>query len=347
MKVKSLSEVKELIASPGFLAWWQELSAARGAEASALERLDEIMTQSTLMDFRADLAQKNAIDTLYRAGGCEDSASKLLADATALENRSFEVVATFEEHRFKVSELWYRLGAAEKGLEEIRERVQRFKELIEAAGADRAKRREAEAELSGAGVEQRKAEREHRQIHEDYEREAQRKMKLWDEVERMWASSAELNLLVSEKRAEGKKIRRRAERLFREAEDCKQKGRALRAEAEQQSHEAAQRAARSAELMRAARELFGCAVGGEFLYWRPREDQSGALCLSLIADSDAYNIEIKPLGIYRVEKQRGVEFLEPAQEAPRHEEEDGRFEEYFLKGRKGRIREVAAETTGT
>jgi hypothetical protein len=50
------------------------------------------------------------------------------------------------------------------------------------------------------------------------------------------------------------------------------------------------------------------------------------------------------LGIYRAEKQRGVEFLEPAQEARRAEEGDQRFEEYFLKGRKGRDREASIET---
>jgi hypothetical protein len=344
MKVESLSEIRTLVGSPDFLAWWHELSVARDAEAAAAERFDELLTQSTLMDFRADLAQKNAIDTLYRAGSCEDSAAKLLADATDVENRSFEVVATYEEHRFKVSEIWYRLGAAEKSMEEIRERVAGLRDLVEASGADRARRREAEAELSGAEVDQRKAEREHRQIHDDYERETQRKLRLWDEVERMWASSAEMNLLVSEKRAEGKKIRHRAERLFREAEERKARGRALRTEADQQSQERSKDEERLAQLMRDARERFGCAVGEEFLYWRQREDQNGAFCVSLIEDPENYNIEIKPLGIYRVEKQRGIEFLEPAQEARRQEDSDQRFEEYFLRGRKGRNREAPVAT---
>ena len=229
-------------------------------------------------------------------------------------------------------------------MEEIRERVARLKGVVETAGADRAARREAEAGLSGAEVDQRRAEREHRQIHDDYERETQRKLRLWDEVEQMWASSAEMNLLVNEKRAEGKKIRHRAERLFREAEERKVRGKALRMEADQQSQERSKSAERLEQLMRDARERFGCAVGVEFLYWRQREDQNGAFCVALMDDPDNYNIEIKPLGIYRVEKQRGVEFLEPAQEARRSEEGDQRFEEYFLRGRKGRVRETSAET---
>ncbi|MHB8416875.1 MAG: hypothetical protein ACYDCL_02295 [Myxococcales bacterium] len=346
MKVKSLMEVRELVGSADFLGWWQELSQARAAEAEAEDRFDELLTQSTLLDFRAELAQKNAIDTLYRAGACEDAAAKLVADATDVENRSFEVVAAYEEHRFRVSEIWYRLGAAEKALEELRERGTAAKTALGAEGGDRARRREAEAAVAGAEVDLRKAEREHRQIHDDYERETQRKLRLWDEVERMWASSAEMNLLVSEKRAEGRKIRKRAERLFKEAEERKTRSKALRAEADQKSGERAQHAARREQLLRGARERFGCAVGEEFLYWRQREDQSGAHCVSLIDDSEDYNIEVKALGIYRAEKQRGVEFLEPSHEKRRVEEGDQRFEDFFLKGRKGRVREPSTEASG-
>ena len=65
-------------------------------------------------------------------------------------------------------------------------------------------------------------EREHRQIHADYERETQRKTRLWEEVERMWAAVRRAESRWSaEKRLQGRKIRARAERLFREAEERK------------------------------------------------------------------------------------------------------------------------------
>ncbi len=347
MKVKSLTEVRELVASADFQAWWEDVSRSRIAEVEAGDRFDELLTQSTLLDFRAELAQKNAIDTLYRAGACEDAAAKLLAEATDVENRSFEVVAAYEEHRFRVSEIWYRLGAAEKALDEIRDRVGAERAALEHGGADRARRKESETSLAAAEADLRKTEREHRQIHDDYERETQRKLRLWDEVERMWASSAEMNLLVSEKRAEGRKIRKRAERLFKEAEERKERSKALRAEADQKSTQRANHAERLAQLLRDARERFGCAVGEEFLYWRQREDQAGAYCLSLIQDLDDYNIELKPLGIYRAGKQRGVEFLEPSHEQRRLDEGDQRFEDFFLKGRKGRVRDAPGEASGS
>ena len=144
--------------------------------------------------------------------------------------------------------------------------------------------------------------------------------------------------MVHEKQAEGRKIRRRAERLFREAEDRKEKGKKLRQEADDQSLEKEKHTERIAQLLQEARERFGCAAGEEFLYWRQREDPTGAYCTALILDSDNYNIEVKPLTLYRVENKRGVEFLEPGREGRKIDESDQRFESYFLSGRKGKAR---------
>ena len=49
--------------------------------------------------------------------------------------------------------------------------------------------------------------------------------------------------------------------------------------------------------------------------------------------------KVKPLAVYQVDRSRGVAFLEPARaSAPSLEEGDRRFEDYFLKGRKGEVR---------
>src|SRR5438309_3526268 len=165
------------------------------------------------MQSRAALSQKNAIDTLYRAGECEDSAANMLFEGTDLENKSFRAIADFEEQRFKVSELWYRPGAAEKNLEEKHAE----------AGRTKNKKIEADAKV---------AEKVHRTAAEEYERETSKKNRLWDEVERIWAKSAEVNLLVAEQRGRGKKIRKEAEALFQLAEERKGKAKELRAEAE-------------------------------------------------------------------------------------------------------------------
>jgi len=322
MQAKSLAEVKELVSSAEFQAWADGLAQTVAAEGISAQRFEELLTQSTLLDFRAELAQKNAIDTLYKAGDCEDVAARLNAEATDIENRSFEVIATFEEQRLKVSEIWYRMGAIEKGVNELRDRVQGL----------RNEKREAEATDLEATL--RKQEREHRQVHGDYERETQRKTRLWEEVERMWGESAELNLLMAEKRLQGRKIRVRAERLFREAEDRKGAAKKLRGEADQESATRAAHQKRVEDLLRDARERFGCAAGEEFLYWRQREDKDGAYCVPLISDAEGYNLEVRRLVIYRLRRQRGLEFLEPVLEGVKATSE-GRVDEFLQSGRRG------------
>lgn len=322
MQAKNFAEVKELVGSPEFQGWARDLATALAAEDESAQKFDELLTQSTMLDFRAELAQKNAIDTLYKAGECEDAAARLFADATDIENRSFEVVATFEEQRLKVSEIWYRMGALEKSVVELRERTQ----------ALRTQKQEGEAAVAEASL--RKQEREHRQVHADYERETQRKTRLWEEVERMWAQSAELNLMVSEKRLQGRKVRVRAERLFREAEERKVGSKRLRAEADQQSATRGVHRKRVQELLRDARERFGCAVGDEFLYWRQREDKDGAYCVPLIDDAESYNVDVHRLAIYRLHRQRGVEFLEPILQSEGQATE-GRVDAFLLTGRRG------------
>src|SRR5262249_40429233 len=144
-----------------------------------------------------------------------------------------------------VSEIWYRLGAAEKMLEERRE----------AHGKGSSKK--SESELSAA-------ERAYRTSRQDYERETEGRNRLWDEVERIWAKRAEGRLLGAEHRLRAKRVRKEAESLFAEAEDGKRRGADLRAKADAATSrcQAAETALRST--LDRAREQLGCAVGNDF-----------------------------------------------------------------------------------
>lgn len=324
MKPRRLSELRTLLAHPDFQSWWEALQKARNALAAARAQYEELLSQTTLTEFRAELTQKNAIDTLYRAGELEDTAATLAAEAQEIENESLRVVSHFEEQRYKASEFWYRLGAAEKTRDEAAEALKKT----------RTKRTEADLEA---------AERTVRSASEAYDREFLRRNELWDEVERLWTRSAEVSLLVSEHKLRGRRIRREAETLFTLAEERKLRGRALRHEAEQASAavDAAEREIK--QLLDGVRERFGCANGSDFLYFRLKDHPKLAYAVSLIEDLENFNVEVWPLGIYSVDRQRGVSFLEPARmENPSLEDGDRRFEEYFLQGRKGEVRAVGA-----
>ena len=314
MKQKRLNEVRALISSADFQAWWSQLNAIRDGLRAAEDRYEELLGQCTLTEFRAELTQKNAIDTLYRAGEHEDLAANMLFEATELENKSFKGVADFEEQRVRASDTWYRLGAAEKHLEEAREKKHSAGEIL----------------ALDKGV---------RQVAEDYAREDGRKERLWDEVERLWARSAQVNLLVAEQRVLGKKVRRHAEGLFGVAEERKQKAKELKAETEAAARAVEAAKARQAGLLDETRERFGASPGTDFLYFRYRDDPRMAYCIALLEDKEGYNLEVTPLAVYQVDRARGVAFLEPARAASLSlEEGDLRFEEYFLKGRKGEVR---------
>ncbi len=325
MKLKRLGEVRSLVAQPEFQQWWGQLLAGREEMAAAEERYDELLAQTTLMEFRAELTQKNAIDTLYRAGECDDAAANMLSEGTELENRSFRVISDFEEQRFRVSEIWYRLGASEKSLEEKREEHGRLKA------------KKSETELKSA-------ERLHQVAADEYERETGRKNRLWEEVERIWDRSAEVNLLVAEHRARGRRIRKEAEGMFALAEERKRRTRELRIEAEQSAAAVDSAKGKTRDLLDQARGLFGCASGEDFLYFRQKDNPKQAFCIPLLADAESYNVEVRPLSIFSVERQRGVSFLEPAhQNLPSSDDEgDKRFEAYFLGNRKGETRSTGA-----
>jgi len=312
MRARRFSDIQGLLATAEFRGWFDDLVKARIALADAEAAHDELLAQLTLMEFRAELAQKNAIDTLYRGGEHEDSAARMLAEAEELENKSFPGVAAFEDQRFRVSELWYRLGAAEKELEDARNAKK---------GAD----------VIGP------LEKKQRDAADEYERETARKNRLWDEVERLWARSAEVSLLTAEQKVQARKVRKQAEGLFALAEDRKGKSKQLKADTEASAQAVEAARAKLEAVRQRATEQFGCTLGQDFLYFRHRDDNHQAFAVALVEDHDTYNVEVKPLSAYFVDRKTGVTHLEPAlAERPSLAEGDRRFETYFLTGRKGR-----------
>jgi len=343
MKARRLSEVRQLVASPEFRGWWESLVSARRASDDSRERHEELLSQAMLMDFRAELAQKNAIDTLYRAGEFEDDAARMAVESQELENVSFKVVAEFEEQRYRASETWYRACAFERQVEGFKEQLASRRDA--AAKGTSGARRDPEAESGRLETELRRAERSRLQAAQENDRDIAVKNRLWEEAERIWGRMAEISLLMAERRVESKKVRTEAEGLFKQAEERKSRAASLRAEADAAAREREAAEGRVAESSKAAAERFGCAMGDEFAYFRQREDPKAAWGVALTEDSVNYNIEVKPLALYGIGQRRGVEFLEPAVEGrPSDAEGDRRFEDYFLKDRRGRAQ--ASEPAG-
>jgi hypothetical protein len=333
MKSIRLGDLRELLQGPAFSAWWADWSGAVAALADAQARHEDLLSQAEMMSVRSELAQRAGVEAFSRAGEAEDGATRSAAEAQGLENRALELVGEYEEQRFRTSDLWVRLGGAEKGLEE------RHEAATKPAGKQGARgRASGEAAVHAA-------ERQVQGLREQYEAEDKKRARLWDDVEAAWATSFERSLLGAERGLAARRVRREAERLFEEAEERRVRAKQLAADAEAAGRERREAERRRAALLADARERFGCAPGEVFLYWRHKDDKRGAFAVALADDTDSTNVEVKALRIYTAGRARGAAFLEPAREglAPSHEEGDRRFEEYFLGPRKGVRRDEEAE----
>jgi hypothetical protein len=323
VKALSLSELRDLLHGAEFTAWWTDLSRAADALREARARHEELAAQSELMDFRSELAQRAAIETFSAAGDAEDGAARTSAEALALENRALELVGGYEEQRLRTSDLWVRLGGAERIIEERRE-------AVTASARDPARvRAHAETALEAA-------ERQHELLKDEYAAGDVRRSKLWEDVEATWAQSFERALVAAEQSAHGRQVRRDAGRLFEEAEERRARAKQLRSDAEAAGRAVAEaEASRRALLARAATEL-GCVAGDAFLYFGRRGDERTAFAVALADDPDGANLEVKALGIYTAGR-RGVTSLEPAREGPAPSVEEGapRVGDAILGPRKG------------
>ncbi|MGC3996571.1 MAG: hypothetical protein QM767_03170 [Anaeromyxobacter sp.] len=332
MHAVRLSELRELLASPAFHGWWEELVAATAGLREARARHEDLTAQGQLMELRAEVAQRSAIDAFSAAGAAEDEAAHATADAQSQENRALERVGSFEEQRFRTSDLWYRLGGAERTVEVRREALAGLPAPQPSPGPRGADGEKARATAEAA---LRAAERQQQALQEEYGQEDRKRARLWDEVEAAWARSFERSLLSAEHAIASRRARRDAERLFKEAEERRGRARQLRAEAEEAGRAVAEAERTRAGLLGAARERFGCVAGDLFLYWRHREDQRAAFAVALGTEPEGGALPVKPLEIYTVGRSRGVAQLEPAREglALTLEAGDRRFDEYFLGAR--------------
>src|SRR4051812_6515546 len=327
MRPVRLVEVRNLVSQPDFQDWWEQLRSALDDLQEAQSRWQQSLKDTAVSEFNAELAQKNAIDTLYRAGESEDAAATLNSEAADAENAAFQLVSQYEDLRIHVSEVWYRLGALEKSVDERQE-----------AAAAPGTGKKAEDAL-------RTAVRAHGAAQEEYERLAVRKREVWERVEATWARQAEASLRMAEAKMRSRRVRAEAEARFGDAERLKANSERSRAESERASNEVSALRTQVARLLADATTRFGCAAGEDFLYFRQKDHQSWAFCVALVEDGDSYNVEVRPLSIYSVEQKRGVTFLEPARErAASADEGDQRFEADFLSGRKGRRPAVGASS---
>lgn len=330
MKALWLREVQAFLEQDDFNAWFAELADSEARLLQAVDKQDEMLAQVSLMKYRSEQTQKNAIDTLYRAGELEDRAAQLLAEVSEFENRSYEAVASFENQRITVSDIFNRMGALEHRMLTQQSVVDELKKN-EKLGDNKEKVADLLPQIKRRQKELGDMDRAFREAQSIYERENERKMRLWEEVEQLWARSMASNLSVAERRAKSRRARRQAEGLFEQAEEQKQAAAALMVEADEARLLSEELKEKIQKHRQQAEGLCGCLVGEEFLYWPRRESNKDAYCMSLADHPEGYNIDLKAKTLYLVKRQRGVEFIEPLPpESLCADGDDPRIDEFFM-----------------
>ncbi len=281
MKPKWIDEVRGIVRSDGFASWFDQLESARATFDKVDKRYEELLTQVNLLEFRAELAHRKAIDTLERSNVLEDRSATLANQSATLENESFEAVSRFEMQRDRTTKLWEQLGGIDVKIDM-------------AADGDKNKLQKQRAKVS-----------------EDYEREDQRKQKLWQEVERLWVRSIDCNLALREIQQKAALVRAEAEKLFVKHEAEAQQAAKLKAEAEQMALERDRQDRTVSDALERARQEFECLLSEDFLYWVAREDNKVVYTVALIEDEVNYTIAVEPGVIYRCSPTVGIDELEP------------------------------------
>lgn len=281
MKPKWIDEVYEVVSGDSFATWFERLEEARRQFDKTDKRYEELLTQVNLLEFRAELAHRKAIDTLERSNVLEDRAADLANQSATLENESFEAVSRFEMQRTRTTEKWELLGGMDVRIDEAND------------------------------SEKKKLQRQRQKINEDYEREDQRKQKLWQEVERLWVRSIDCNLALREVHQKANLVRAEAERLFLRHEEEAQQAAKLKAEAEQMAIERDRQDRAVQEALEQAKRDFECLLSEDFLYWVAREDNKIVYCVPLIEDHKNYVVPVEPGQVYRCSPTVGIDQLEP------------------------------------
>jgi len=326
MRARWFNQVRELISGNDFIAWWKRFSATQMDLTRTKVRLDELLTQENLMQFRADLSQQKGIDRLYLSGSYEEKANQMQFVASELENKSYSAVAKFEEKRIQVSELWFKVGALEHRMEELRTNIESLKSK---QGQGQSKS-ELAAEIKLREVDMKKLQKEHKKVFEDYELESAVKQKLWAAVEEVWGQSLECNLKSAEGKIKSRSIKNDSEGCFIEAEVNKRRAQELSKEVVETRGQVTALEEKLKKMLDEASTVFNCIALEDFLYWQERESNRFVYCVPLVNDAVNCNIELKALAIYQVDRQKGVEFIEPAMSSAKAPESaDRRLDNFF------------------
>lgn len=343
MKAKRIREIRDILESSAFQNWFQRYSDVQTAIRQTQERRQELLADANMVRFRADSTQRRADDKLFQAGEFENRSVEAEAEFAQIENDSFETLSAFEVQRQATTQSWMETSAAEKVLEDERQRSADLRAKLGASSSGELAEGDAET-LKSLDKRIEVLAREAQRAREKLEQEAARRDALWENVQAAWSQSFRANMARTEYLYRARRMRREAEQGFAFAEKEKQRADALEQQADASAEKLVELRQQFQDIVSEAEAQFGCALIEEFLYWARSDDVDAAICVPLIEDREHLNIQIAPLHLYQADRKQGLDFLEPVPDEVDSGEEDPRLEAFFREGRPTQPKPVAASS---
>jgi len=325
--------LKELISTSDFRTWHAKHNELN-AELLALEdKREDVELKLNIARFETEFIQGNADQTFLSAGDFEDQSARSEAEYASIENDSFQLLSDFEDKSRDEEDARIALHGLEEQLE--KKRGSRSEVSGKAAAAEKQGTSDAgisDEELKNLGGEIAGLGRQVETARKRLREEQKRRESLWDQVEETWVTAFRANMRRSEFSYQGRRIRARAERLFGKAETVRRRIDELSSQLAVLDEKLSSVKADMMRHLEHARKNFDCTVVDEFLFWPHDDDVHAALCVPLVDEQSHFNIQIKALKVYQIERDKGLDFIEPVPEEEMADD-DPRLESFFNEGR--------------
>ncbi|MEE2959916.1 MAG: hypothetical protein VYA34_04165 [Myxococcota bacterium] len=327
MKAQKLPELYNLIKSDQFQAWQGKLENLQQRESDLRTECQELELKVATVSFRAEYFQRAGDSSLFAAGDMENRSHEYLAEHESLDNDSFEILSQFQEANARVNTRSIDFDQVDKELEDIRITASERRRELQAQGSNGAteediRLQELERKIKALG-ESAGAARVALE-HEQHDRDS-----LWGSIEESWQQAFRANMARSEYLYQSRKCHSKAEKLFALAEEERVNLKSLRDRLETVVQSVTEAVAAQDSLLTTGAGNFSCTVVDDFLFWPNEEDVQSVFCVPVLNDNSHFNIQIKSRKVYQLDKEKGLDFMEPVAEDGGSGELDPRLESFF------------------
>lgn len=323
MKARSVFDVRTLLGTSSFLDWSR--------------RYIRVLSE---LDALHDTDEDCVVHAVLRAGEFEDLSGQAEAAYRALDE-SFEALSAFELQRQHTTDVWVALEHAANDLEVHRQRASDVRQTLTARRADHGGDQEQlRGELERLEVTIHEAARDVERLREKLGANEARRQQMWDEVEDTWEQAFRANLASKEYAYQARRHQARARELANEQMGQSARDRSGGSGLEERGAPLGTRldelSAQRETLIAEAEQDLGCVLIESFLYWPHAGEVSAVLCVPLVDEPKHFNIQVTALQLYEIDRNKGLEFIEPVPEEAA-DDDDPRLEAFFLLGRHGAV----------